>query len=285
MAEWFRRKDKNINTSSRREIAEGLWVKCYGCQHVIYKNSLIENLYVCSECSYHFRMPCEQYIKMLIDDDFENIASNIISDDPLSFEAVKKYKKQLEEARDNNKLSESIQIVRGNLNGLEVILCVMDFTFIGGSMGSALGERLVRGISVAQSKQLPLIIISSSGGARMQEGAYSLMQLAKISTKLASFSDAGGFYLSLLTDPTYGGASASFSMQGDLILAEPNSLIGFAGKRVIKQTIGEDLPDGFQTSEFLLQRGFIDYIVNRKEMKKVISDLILFFNTTGSNEA
>ena len=221
---------------------------------------------------------------MLIDEDFEIIASNIISDDPLSFEASKKYKTQLEKARIEDSSSESIQIIRGYLSGVEIILCVMDFTFIGGSMGSALGERLVRGIDVAKSKKLPLVIISSSGGARMQEGAYSLMQLAKISTKLASFSDGGGFYLSLLTDPTYGGASASFSMQGDLILAEPNALIGFAGKRVIKQTIGEDLPERFQTSEFLLEKGFIDYIVNRKEMKKVIRDLILFFNSRDVNE-
>ena len=285
MTEWFRRKDKNINTSSPREVAEGLWIKCYGCQHVIYKNSLVNNLYICSECSYHFRMPYQEYIKMLIGDNFEIIASNIVSDDPLSFSATKEYKAQLEDARAKNSAGESIQVVKGHLGKIQIILCVMDFTFIGGSMGSALGERLVRGIDIAKSEKLPLVIISSSGGARMQEGAYSLMQLAKISTKLASFSDDGGFYLSVLTDPTYGGASASFSMQGDLILSEPNALIGFAGKRVIKQTIGEDLPDGFQTSEFLLKKGFIDFIVNRKEMKEVIKDLILFFNCRDVDEA
>ena len=284
MKEWFRRKEKNITTSNRREITEGLWVKCYGCQEVIYKNTLTNNMYVCTECMYHFRMPCNQYISMLMDNDYKNIASEIISDDPLQFKAIKKYEDQLNDAKNISDSSESIRIVCGELNKITVVLGVMDFSFIGGSMGSALGERLVRGIDLADSKNLPLIIISSSGGARMQEGAYSLMQLAKISTKLASFSKNGGLYLSLLTDPTYGGASASFAMQGDLILAEPNSLIGFAGKRVIKQTIGEELPEDFQTSEFLLKRGFVDYIVNRNDMKNTISDLILFFNKKDINE-
>ena len=285
MKEWFRRKEKNITTSNRREIAEGLWVKCYGCQEVIYKNTLISNMYVCSECMYHFRMPCNQYINMLMDNEYDEIAANIISDDPLQFKATKKYEDQLIDAEKNSNSTESIRIVCGELNKSKIVLGVMDFSFIGGSMGSALGERLVKGIDLAQSENIPLIIISSSGGARMQEGAYSLMQLAKISTKLALFSKNGGLYLSLLTDPTYGGASASFSMQGDLILAEPNSLIGFAGKRVIKQTIGEELPEDFQTSEFLLKRGFIDYIVNRNDMKNTISDFISFFSKKDIDEA
>ena len=285
MKEWFRRKEKNITTSNRREIAEGLWVKCYGCQEVIYKNTLISNMYVCSECMYHFRMPCNQYINMLMDNEYDEIAANIISDDPLQFKATKKYEDQLIDAEKNSNSTESIRIVCGELNKSKIVLGVMDFSFIGGSMGSALGERLVKGIDLAQSENIPLIIISSSGGARMQEGAYSLMQLAKISTKLALFSKNGGLYLSLLTDPTYGGASASFSMQGDLILAEPNSLIGFAGKRVIKQTIGEELPEDFQTSEFLLKRGFIDYIVNRNDMKNTISDFISFFSKKDLDEA
>ena len=250
MTEWFRRKSKNITTPNRREIAEGLWVKCFGCNQVIYNNTLMKNNYVCLDCSYHFRMPCDSYINLLIDDNnYNEIGPNIESTDPLTFNAKKKYSDQLSNLRNNNNDNrESIKVVNGEMNGIKIVLGVMNFSFIGGSMGSVLGEKISRAIDYAKSNTWPLIIISASGGARMQEGVYSLMQLAKISTKLAEFSNFGGIYISLLTDPTYGGATASFAMQGDIILAEPNALIGFAGKRVIRQTIGEELPENFQMS-------------------------------------
>jgi len=278
MAEWFRRKSEKIKTLDKREIAEGMWLKCPQCQEVVYRKMLEENYFVCTSCSHHFRINSDNYIHLLIDDNkYEEIGEMISSVDPLNFEATKKYTEQLKKAQESTGNQDAVKSIIGSINGIRVIVAIMDFSFIGGSMGSVVGEKISLAIDRATKDRLPLLIITASGGARMQEGAYSLMQMAKISSMLANYSDQGGFYITLLTDPTTGGTTASFAMLGDIILAEPNALIGFAGARVIKQTIGEDLPEGFQRSEFLLEKGFIDNIVDRKDLKKTLSDLFIFF--------
>ncbi len=278
MVEWFRRSDVKIKTIDKKEIAEGLWIKCPGCNQVIYQRELEKNQHVCVSCSHHFRMSSDKYFNLLLDDsNYEKIGENVKPVDPLRFTGSKNYLQQLEAAKNKTGLSEAVRVVLGKMNGINTVFCVMDFSFIGGSMGSVVGERISRAIDKAREEKLPLVIITSSGGARMQEGAFSLMQLAKTSSKLAKFSDSGGLYIAVLTDPTTGGTTASYAMLGDLILAEPNALIGFAGARVIKQTIGEDLPEGFQRSEFLLEKGFIDHIVERKNLKQTLTEIFTFF--------
>ena len=278
MTEWFRRKNQNINTPTKRDTKEGMWVKCPDCGEVVYSNLLISTYYLCSSCSYHFNYSSQQYIDLLLDkEDRVNIGNNIFSNDPLKFSGLKEYKEQLEIAQNKTETNDAIIAFVGKINNLPLVLATLNFSFIGGSMGSVVGEVIGQSIDYAYEKKVPLLIISASGGARMQEGAISLMQLAKTSSKMARFSKNGGLYISLLTNPTMGGASASFSMQGDIIIAEPNALIGFAGQRVIKQTIGEDLPKGFQKSEFLLKKGFIDHIIPRNKLKNNISNLIKFF--------
>ena len=278
MTEWFRRKNQNINTPTKRDTKEGMWVKCPDCGEVVYSNLLISTYYLCSSCSYHFNYSSQQYIDLLLDkEDRVNIGNNIFSNDPLKFSGLKEYKDQLEIAQNKTETNDAIMAFVGKINNLPLVLATLNFSFIGGSMGSVVGEVIGQSIDYAYEKKVPLLIISASGGARMQEGAISLMQLAKTSSKMARFSKNGGLYISLLTNPTMGGASASFSMQGDIIIAEPNALIGFAGQRVIKQTIGEDLPKGFQKSEFLLKKGFIDHIIPRNKLKNNISNLIKFF--------
>ena len=278
MVEWFRRSDVKIKTTERKNIAEGLWIKCPQCNEVIYNKVLKENQFVCSSCTHHFRMGSEKYFSLLLDNNkYKEFYQNITSNDPLSFEGTKKYSEQLKITKEKTGLDEAVRVAIGRINNVKVVLCVMDFSFIGGSMGAAVGEKISRGIDKARKNKLPLIIISSSGGARMQEGAYSLMQLAKTSSKLAQLSSENGLYISILTDPTTGGITASFAMLGDIIIAEPNALIGFAGARVIKQTIGEDLPKDFQRAEFLLKRGFIDHIIERKKLKNTLSDMFNFF--------
>ena len=282
MVEWFRRSDVKIKTTEKKNIAEGLWIKCPQCNEVIYNKELEKNQYVCISCNHHFRMNSDKYLKLLIDDnDYEEYYNNIVSNDPLKFESTKKYIDQIKITKNKTGLNEAVRVIVGNINNVKVLLCVMDFSFIGGSMGSAVGEKISKGIDKARNEKLPLIIITSSGGARMQEGAYSLMQLAKTSSKLALLSEEKGLYITVLTDPTTGGITASFAMLGDIILAEPNALIGFAGARVIKQTIGEDLPKGFQRSEFLLDKGFIDNIVDRKNLKNKLSEIFNFFGYIG----
>ena len=278
MTEWFRRKNQNINTPTKRDTKEGMWIKCPDCGEVVYSNLLISTYYLCSSCSYHFNYSSQQYIDLLLDkEDRVNIGNNIFSNDPLKFSGLKEYKEQLEIAQNKTETNDAIMAFVGKINNLPLVLATLNFSFIGGSMGSVVGEVIGQSIDYAYEKKIPLLIISASGGARMQEGAISLMQLAKTSSKMARFSKNGGLYISLLTNPTMGGASASFSMQGDIIIAEPNALIGFAGQRVIKQTIGEDLPKGFQKSEFLLKKGFIDHIIPRNKLKNNISNLIKFF--------
>jgi len=279
MTEWFRRKSQNIKTINKRDTKEGMWVKCPDCGEVVYSNLLISTFYMCPSCSYHFNYSSQQYIDLLLDkSDRLNISDNIFSNNPLKFSAIKNYDQQLEDAQNKTGINDAIVSIIGTIDNQKLVLVVLDFSFIGGSMGSVVGEVISQSIKYADKNKLPLLIISASGGARMQEGAISLMQLAKTSSKMSNFSKNGGLFISLLTNPTMGGASASFSMQGDIIISEPNALIGFAGQRVIKQTIGQDLPEDFQRSEFLLKKGFIDHIIPRNKLKANISQLIKFFH-------
>ena len=278
MTEWFRRKSEKIKTLDKREIAEGMWLKCPGCSEVVYRKAMLEQNYVCIGCSHHFRISSDDYMNLLVDDtQFEEFCTNIISVDPLEFVGRKKYADQLVMAKEKTGSKDAVKTIVGKIGGIQSVLAIMDFSFIGGSMGSVVGEKITRAIDKARELKCPILIITASGGARMQEGAYSLMQMAKISAKLAQFSEEGGLYVTLLTDPTTGGTTASFAMLGDIILAEPNALIGFAGARVIKQTIGEDLPEGFQRAEFLLEKGFVDNIVDRSNLKSTLIKIFTFF--------
>ena len=284
MTEWFRRKSDKIKTFNKRDTKHGQWQKCPSCSEVLYSKSLESNHFICNICRYHFRISSRDYFKLLFDtEDNIEIGGEINSIDHLDFEGIKKYSKQIEEAKIKTELSSAITVKYGKIKNISTVICVMDFSFIGGSMGSVVGEKIFRAIDYSNNHKLPLFIITSSGGARMQEGVYSLMQLAKISTKLAEFLENGGLYIVLLTDPSTGGITASFGMQGDIILAEPNALIGFAGARVIKQTIGQDLPEGFQRSEFLLEKGFIDHIVSRNKLKETLYNLYISLGYNESN--
>ena len=279
MTEWFRRKSQNIKTINKKDTKEGMWIKCPDCGEVVYSNLLVSTFYMCPSCSYHFNYSSKQYINLILNEnDRLDICNDIISNDPLNFTAIKNYNQQLEDAKNKTGINDAIIALSGKIENQNLVLVVLDFNFIGGSMGSVVGEVISQSIDYADNNKFPLLIISASGGARMQEGAISLMQLAKTSGKMSKFSKNGGLFISLLTNPTMGGASASFSMQGDIIIAEPNALIGFAGQRVIKQTIGQDLPEGFQRSEFLLQKGFIDHIIPRNKLKSNILKLVKFFH-------
>ena len=272
---WFKRKDKKLKESKKKNIPDGLWDKCPSCNEIIYKPELEKKLSVCHHCNHHFRILPKSYVKLLLDENSEiRHFENISSKDFLEFKANKYYKDQLVDAKIKTGENDAIQVYEGKINKNDVILGIMNFCFIGGSMGSVVGEVVSRAILLAEENNFPLILICSSGGARMQEGAISLMQLAKTSSKLARFSNKGGLFIPILTNPTTGGVTASYGMLGDVILAEPGALIGFAGPRVIKQTIGQDLPKGFQKSEFLLEKGFIDHIVERSNMKDKISSLV-----------
>lgn len=278
MVDWFRRTKKGLLGTEKKEIPDGLWLKCPKCSEYLYRRELDRNYWVCTECRYHFRVPGDMFIKILIDDhQFEEFNHRIKSNDPLKFKDSKRYTDRLKAAHQKTGAYDAVTTVEGKVSSYPVVLAVMDFRFIGGSMGSVVGEKIARAIDRATEKQLPLIIVSSSGGARMMEGIYSLMQMAKTSAKLSRFHDQGGLYISVLTDPTTGGTTASFAMLGDIIIAEPGALIGFAGPRVIKQTIGKDLPEGFQRAEFLIEKGFIDRICERSELKKLITGLLNFF--------
>ena len=272
---WFKRKDKKIKDSEKKSIPDGLWDKCPSCNEILYRPELEKNLSVCHHCNHHFRVTPQVYVNLLLDSGSEtHLFQNLESEDFLKFNAGKKYHQQIVTAKTKTGEKDAIKVYDGKINGQSVILAIMNFQFIGGSMGSVVGEAVSRSIQKAAELKVPLLLVCASGGARMQEGAISLMQLAKTSTKLAKFAKNGGLYIPILTDPTTGGVTASYGMLGDIILAEPGALIGFAGPRVIKQTIGQDLPKGFQRSEFLLEKGFIDHIVSRSEMKEKISTLI-----------
>jgi len=272
---WFKRKDKNLKDSEKKAIPDGLWDKCPSCNEIIYRPELEKKLSVCHHCNHHFRVSPGLYVELLLDKGTSTRHfQDIVPHDFLGFNANKAYKDQIIEAINKTGESDAINVYDGNINNHQVVLGVMNFKFIGGSMGSVVGEIVSRALIMAGEKNVPFILICSSGGARMQEGAISLMQLAKTSTRLAKFSNDGGLFIPILTDPTTGGVTASYGMLGDVILAEPGALIGFAGPRVIKQTIGQDLPKGFQRSEFLLEKGFIDCIVDRSSMKQKLSTLI-----------
>ena len=272
---WFRRKDKNIANLGKKDIPSGLWTKCPSCTEVQYKPELDKNHSVCRHCGHHFRVPPTVYRDLLLDrEKREALFLNVKSADPLNFKAQKKYTDQLKTAMSKTDQNDAINCYSGKINGRDLILSVMNFGFIGGSMGSVVGELISRSTDLAREKKIPFVLVCASGGARMQESALALMQLVKTSSKLARFQESGGLYIPILTDPTTGGVTASFGMLGDVILAEPGALIGFAGPRVIKQTIGEDLPEGFQRAEFLQDKGFVDHIVPRENMKKILSKII-----------
>jgi len=282
---WFKRVKKGLTTQAKKELPDGLWIKCQNCGEVVYKKELEKNLYVCAKCDFHFRINSDDYIRILADNSsFEEFNANIKSTDPLKFKDSKRYSERLKTAMNTTNLTEAVKTGACTINNFPVILAVMDFRFIGGSMGSVVGEKIARAVKVALQKRLPLVIISASGGARMQESALSLMQMAKTSAYLALLADAKLPYISILTHPTTGGVTASYSMLGDVILAEPKALIGFAGPRVIKQTIGQDLPAGFQRSEFLLEHGFLDSIVHRKNLKEQLYQILTFFPIENVND-
>jgi acetyl-CoA carboxylase carboxyl transferase subunit beta len=273
---WFRRSKEKISPDSKKmESPDGLWEKCPGCGEIIHKKQLESNLWTCLKCDYHFRVGSEEYIQVLLDDkSFKELFKKMRSADPLKFVDTKKYNERVAATIKKSGLNDAVRVGTGKINGKSVAFACMDFKFIGGSMGSVVGEKIARIIDKAYNSKMSLIIISQSGGARMMEGAYSLMQLAKTSARLARLADAKVPYISILTDPTTGGTTASYAMLGDINIAEPKALIGFAGPRVIKQTIGKDLPKGFQRSEFLLDKGFVDKIVLRRELKQTVSNLI-----------
>ncbi|NOY60582.1 MAG: acetyl-CoA carboxylase carboxyltransferase subunit beta [Calditrichaeota bacterium] len=276
--EWFKRVKRGFATQVKKELPNGVWIKCDHCGEILYKKELDRNLNVCTKCDYHFRINSDGYISLLADKGtFKEFNSNIKSIDKLKFKDSKKYSDRLKDAMHKTGLSEAVRTGTCTTNKIPVVLTVMDFRFIGGSMGSVVGEKIARAADKSLETRVPLIIVSASGGARMQEAALSLMQMAKTSARLGMLEDAKVPYISILTHPTTGGVTASFSMLGDVILAEPGALIGFAGPRVIKQTIGQDLPDGFQRSEFLLEHGFVDAIIHRKDMKERIRQILTFF--------
>jgi len=275
---WFKRKKENISRNSvKTDIPDGQWAKCDECGEIIHNKQLDVNLWCCPKCDHHFRIGSDQYIEILIDHgSFKELDKKMKSADPLEFADTKNYSDRVTATIKKTGLNDAVKTGIGKINGKKVAFACMDFKFIGGSMGSVVGEKIARCADAAYEEKIPLLIISQSGGARMMEGAYSLMQMAKTSSRLARLADAKIPYISILTDPTTGGVTASYSMLGDVIIAEPKALIGFAGPRVIKQTIGRDLPEGFQRSEFLLENGFLDFIVRRKEMKEKVSSLIDF---------
>lgn len=272
---WFKRKDTNIQTEKKKDMPEGIWVKVPETGETIHRRELEENSWVDPLSGYHFRIGSKEYFSILFDDEkFEEIAGEIMPTDPLDFEDRKKYKDRIKQTQKKTGLSDACRVGVGKLDKHNVVIACMDFSFIGGSMGSVVGERLCRAIDYARENKTPLIIISQSGGARMMESVYSLMQLPKTSGKLALLEREKVPYISVMTNPTTGGVTASYAMLGDFNIAEPGALIGFAGPRVIRQTIGRDLPEGFQTSEYLLEHGFLDFIVTRPKMKKKLSKLL-----------
>jgi len=272
---WFKREKQKIKPVVKKGVPDGLWVKCPTCSEFLYKPELEKSLSVCRHCSHHFRVDPSTYLSLLLDNgSSKELFTKLQSKDLLQFKAGKKYKDQLVAAIKKTGQKDAINCYQGKIEEKDVALGIMNFSFIGGSMGSVVGEKVARLIDFAHENNLPLILICASGGARMQEGAISLMQLAKTSSKLAQFSEGGGLYIPILTDPTTGGVTASYGMLGDIILAEPGALIGFAGPRVIKQTIGQDLPEGFQRTEFLKEKGFVDHIVTRDNMKATLYSLI-----------
>lgn len=279
---WFKRLKEGITTSTKekKETPEGLWYKCPSCKKIHTAQDHAANKYVCSECGHHERIGSKEYFEVIFDNNqFTELNENLVSGDPLEFTDTKKYTARLTDTIKKTGMKDALRSAYGQVNGMELVVCCMDFSFIGGSMGSVVGEKIARAIDFCIKTRSPLLIISKSGGARMMEAAFSLMQMAKTSAKLSQLAEHKIPYISLLTDPTTGGVTASYAMLGDLNIAEPGSLIGFAGPRVVKETIGKDLPKGFQTAEFVLEHGFLDKIVPRTELKEKLTAILRFFKS------
>jgi acetyl-CoA carboxylase carboxyl transferase subunit beta len=275
---WFKKIRKPIEPQAKKEsrVPEGLWVKCPSCNEVIYNKDLVPTLNVCPKCAHHFRIGAAERLRMLFDGDWEEFDAGLRSTDPLKFIDTKPYSKRLESTIASTGMQDAVLCAIGRIEGVETSVAAMEYTFIGGSMGVVVGEKITRAIERAIARRLPVVIVASSGGARMMEGALSLMQMAKISAALARLDRTRLPYISVLTDPTTGGVTASFAMLGDVNIAEPKALIGFAGPRVIEQTIRQKLPEGFQRSEFLLERGMLDLVVDRRELKATIARVLRF---------
>lgn len=277
---WFKRIKKGITTTTneKKETPEGLWYKCPSCKKMVPSDEHAQNSYVCQDCEHHEKIGSAEYFEIIFDNnEFIELDANLTASDPLHFVDTKKYSDRLIDTQKKTHLKDALRTAHGLAGGEDLVIACMDFTFIGGSMGAVVGEKIARAIDYCLDKKIPLMIISKSGGARMMEAAYSLMQMAKTAAKLSLLSEAKIPYISLLTDPTTGGVTASYAMLGDLNIAEPKALIGFAGPRVVKETIGKDLPKGFQTSEFVLEHGFLDKIISRKELKKHLVQLLKMF--------
>jgi acetyl-CoA carboxylase carboxyl transferase subunit beta len=285
---WFKRNKEGITTSTsdKKEVPEGLWQKCAKCKVITSIEDHEKNSWVCGNCGHHDRINAKEYFSLLFDNgEYKELNAKLGSGDPLNFEDTKKYTDRYAATVKKTGLNEAVSTAHGKLNGTGIVIAAMNFNFIGGSMGSVVGEKIARAIDYALKNRMPFLMISKSGGARMMEAAFSLMQMAKTSAKLALLGKAGIPYISLLTDPTTGGVTASFAMLGDINIAEPNALIGFAGPRVVKETIGKDLPEGFQRSEFLQEHGFLDFIVERKNLKHKLSQYISMVSPENEIEA
>ena len=277
---WFKRIKQGILTSTKekKDMPDGIWNNCPECKHTATKEEIIENTWLCPECNYHHRIDSEEYFEILYDENkYKLLFEDIVSKDNLNFKDLKPYSKRLVEGKKKSGYNDAMSVAVGTINGKKLVTACMNFSFIGGSMGSVMGEKISRAIDHAIKIKAPFMIISKSGGARMMESAFSLMQMAKTSAKLTLLAKAKLPYISFLTDPTTGGVTASFAMLGDVNIAEPKALIGFAGPRIIKDTVKKDLPEGFQRSEFLLEHGFLDFIVDRKELNEKITDLMGYF--------
>ena len=282
MAGWFKRDKQGITTSTKekKETPEGLWQKCSNCKTIFSADDLIKNAYVCDRCNHHERIGSNEYFEILFDDGkYKELDAKIVSGDPLKFEDTKKYTDRVKASQSKTGLKDAIRTGKGKIQGEAIIIAAMDFSFIGGSLGSVMGEKMSRAIDAAIKAKCPFMIISKSGGARMMEAGLSLMQMAKVSGKLGQLAEAKLPYISFLTDPTTGGVTASFAMLGDINIAEPDALIAFAGPRVVRETIGRDLPDGFQKSEFVLEHGFLDYIFERKHLKETLALSLKLFKS------
>lgn len=283
---WFKRLKEGIQTATKykKETPDGLWYKCKRCNELVTSKEIKANFYKCTKCNYHIRIGSTEYFNILFAGEYNELFGNLVSKDALNWSDLKPYKERLAEQYQKTGLLDAIRVAKGEIDGLPIVVCCMDFNFIGGSMGSVVGEKISLAIDYCLKTKTPLMIISKSGGARMMEAAFSLMQMAKTAARLTLLAKEKIPYFSLMTDPTTGGVTASYAMLGDLNFAEPEALIGFAGPRVIKETIKKDLPEGFQTSEFLLEHGFLDFIVDRKDLRQRVADLLhLFANISSSS--
>jgi acetyl-CoA carboxylase carboxyl transferase subunit beta len=283
---WFKRLKDGIQTATKakKEAPDGLWHKCEKCNELTTHKELAENFYLCPKCDHHVRIGSILYFEIIFQNGYTRLFDEIFSKDMLNFVDLKSYKDRLDTIYEKSDVSDALSVATGEINGKGLTVCAMDFTFIGGSMGSVVGEKISRAIDYSIQHKTPLLIISKSGGARMMESAFSLMQMAKTSAKLTLLARNGIPFFSLMTDPTTGGVTASFAMLGDLNLAEPGALIGFAGPRVIKETIKRDLPEGFQTAEFLVEKGFVDFIINRKDLRNKLDTLLTLFSTSSTEK-